>query len=204
MTVGSSDPVTYHLHRNLVCRESKFLKEELQGETQRVPQPECLLPDIHAHEFGWFVEYLYCGWMESDWLPSDTSFLTIARLYVVGHKLRAKLFQRELLRRTSQNIEDFEDKIKLISTLELCEALEVISNGLARQAPDDQDQICVQIYWYAARRIDDLRKTERFMHLLEEHPSVAVSLCMIIADDAEQPDIPCSGKRFEFAPETGC
>ncbi|KAF2146303.1 uncharacterized protein K452DRAFT_315506 [Aplosporella prunicola CBS 121167] len=133
--------------------------------------------DEDASLFGYFFEYLYRdGWVLKHGVQHDSDYVTLARLYSLGERLDAKLFQRAVLWKFASHF----DATTAMYDQAICDLLQIVCAELPERA--EEDAFRALVFWYAAANLTRLQRYGRFSRLLMEIPDLGRYLCLRAGD----------------------
>jgi hypothetical protein len=195
-TVIVADSETFHIHTSLLCRESEELARCLKGGFRESKNMKIKLVTEDVQLFGYFVAYLYRGgWLYDTTIKHVSDFIVLANLYSLGERLVASKFQSQILHKFASQISRHD-----LADSEVCNLLEIACESITERVLEDP--LCNHIFWYAARRLSQLQKYQRFQRQLIEFKDLGRHLCMRASNSqVSQPPIPPKNEVV-FAPET--
>jgi hypothetical protein len=188
---------TFKLHFDLLVAESERFAAELKSNFKKAADNAIEIEDEDPELFGFFVEYMYrdCSILSRKVLHYS-DFVTLARLYAMADRLMALKFKARCLWRFTR----LYNSDTSISDESICELLYIACKEIMERVTEDPMRS--QIFWYAANKIKNLRKSDMFRQLLRDESTVGQQICLYI--DVPQPRIPDTPDESQrkFEPES--
>ena len=177
----------------------------MNGGFLEAEKKEIVLNDEDPDLFGFFVEYLYTDkWVDMD-VETDSEYVVLVRLYVLGERLQAQRFKMAILAKflakfpTSCQQNNNPPQNNKLPLHHVCEMLDVILGEL----PEVGDPLRAQLFWYAAQQVESLRGQPYFRRLLGSYSKLGVELVMLTnGSSKEQPEKPQSKLPSRFSQES--
>jgi hypothetical protein len=194
ITVAKSK--TFYLHFDLVVAESERFATALKGGFKEATENAIQLEDEDPALFGFFVKYLYRGGSILPGLEHYSEYVTLARLYAMGERLIAPIFQARCLSRFDER---FGGLNFIISDECMCDLFEIACVQITERVTEDHLQSL--IFWEGSRRATRLQKYSVFRQLCRDIPEVDQHIALWVGKN--RPDRPPSpSERPGFEPES--
>ncbi|KAK7529867.1 uncharacterized protein J3D65DRAFT_160839 [Phyllosticta citribraziliensis] len=195
IVVGTSRRRTFYIHESLLCHASEKLSVQLRGPFKEAQTGKIADCEEDPSLYAFFADYLYHdGWLrDPSKIEDDVEWVLLARLYAMGERLGAKVFQNACLWRFWHSITRYSD----IGDSEICQLL-ATTTELPERSNKDDDPLRSLVLWYTASRISSLRNSQEFKDLIfTDHPELGSQILMWVADNKENHDPVCVTRPSE-------
>lgn len=191
---------TFRLHSALLAKESQRLSASINNDSKEAAERTIDLDEEDLELFGYFVSYLYtsigrwcslpegsgpavssrcnnCGYSGyitrtgGSVTKHSADYTILARLYTLGDRMSAYTFQQTVL---ADFMSTFNSSLSLPDH-DICNHLEIATTELPDQTREDP--LSIQIFWYAACRLESLRNFQRFWTMLDSLSDMSKHLC---------------------------
>ncbi|KAF3937691.1 hypothetical protein ABW19_dt0201844 [Dactylella cylindrospora] len=211
ITLKIGDEKTYYVHKEALTSASAVLKKQLDSEMKEATSKEIVIKDSPGGGFAFnaFLQFCYFGGYGYDEQGKEDALLVHANVYALAERMEALKLKSLALRKATRLCSSASDKstgLRKVLQFVLPDTIPVIygntydintgklpyslkesgaKKGSVSVPVITRDGFRVLLARFAGLYIEDLRKNESFLSVIEEYPAFAVDLILFTAKGKE-------------------